>query len=344
MIGGAEELRDPERIACFHLNQLGDLLFSLPALYALRQRFTVAHITSVARPAHRDILLLSGLADEVLERPYHPLSAKISLALNLRKRRLDLAVLFSTSAESAILAGLARPREKAGFQGRGLAYRAEKIGAPSIANNLRLVEALGCFVEKKDYTRLVKLGDAERGRARNLLFSSGLPKITSYAVLAPGASGKRGVKEWTDEGFARVADHLAEDLGIVPVLVGTANESRIGTLSHSIVDLSGRTTVVELAALLEGAQAFVGIDSGVMHLAAAVATPVVALFGPTDPAQTGPSGDGHIVVTAGTSCSACMKHKCSDPVCMREITPERVIEAVAACLEGARTTDGRSHT
>jgi len=320
------------RIACFHLNQLGDLVFSLPALLALGRGFPKAQIISVARPPHRELLLLSGLVHNVVERPRGQLISKLKMVSALRSMKLDLAVLFSTSLGTAILAWMAHPREKAGFGKRGLAYRAEKIGPPSVANNLRLVEALGCRVEKRDYVGLVKLDESVRCRVRDLLMHAGIGESTPYAVISPAASGRRAIKEWTSEGFAAVAERLADDLDLVPVLVGTEADEVVAGLSEKIVDLRGKTSIIELAALLEGAHVFVGIDSGVMHLAAAVGTPVVALFGPTDPAITGPMGEGHKIVQSDVPCLACMKTSCREPLCMQRITPDAVIESVAMCV------------
>ncbi|MDI6827011.1 MAG: glycosyltransferase family 9 protein [Armatimonadota bacterium] len=323
-------MKDPESIVCFHLNQLGDLMFTLPAIYNLRSHFPDARIVSVARPAHRELLMLTGLVDNVIERPYGPFMAKVRLALQLRREHFDFAVLFSMSPETFILAMLANPKAKVGFRGYRLNYRANKIGPPSISNNLRLMQAIGCPIVKHDYVGLIKLGEVERHRASELLRSSGLSEFVKYAVLAPGAS--RGIKKWTQEGFVSLAKILQERFGLMPVLIGANSNESGARLSGSAVDLTGKTSLVDLAAILEKAKVFVGIDSGVMHLASAMGTPVVALFGPTRYDLTGPAGATSRIVTAGVPCAPCMKTKCSNPICMTNITAEQVAGAVGELI------------
>ncbi|MDH7480789.1 MAG: glycosyltransferase family 9 protein [Armatimonadota bacterium] len=323
-------MNNPEKIVCFHLNQLGDLMFTLPALYNLRHHFPKARIVSVARSAHRELLTLTGLVDNVLERPYGPWSAKVRLALKLRRERFDIAVLFSMSTESAILAAVAGPKAKVGFRGPGLTYRVKKFGPPSISNSLRLVEAIGCPIVKNDYVGLIKLTEAERQKASDLLSSAGLPKFANYAVLAPGST--REIKQWTHEGFVSLASLLHSEFGFASVIVGAERDRIIEQSNGAIVDLLGKTSLADLAAILERAKVFVGVDSGVMHLAAAMGVPVVALFGPTRHDLTGPLGNRNRIVTAGVPCAPCMKTSCNDRICMRNITVEKVVEAVGECL------------
>jgi len=319
------------------MNQIGDLLFSLPAVYNLKQRFPNACITSVVRPGCRDLIMLSDLPDEVLERTRGRLLARLELAATLRREHPDLAVLFSRSFENWALAMLSGAKIRVGFKGlttgRMLHYRVRKTGPPSTENNLRLVEAIGCPVTKKDYVGLIGPGDRDREAADQLLDSMGVDRGQAIAVLSPGTSPGREIKRWTDEGFARVADGLKAELGLTPVVVGTDGGERICRLSEHALDATGKTSLPVLAAVLSRANVFVGIDSGIMHLAPAVGTPVVGLFGPTDPGVTGPQGEGHVVITAGLDCAPCGKTKCPDPVCMHRIEVSQIVQAAAMLRE-----------
>ena len=94
------------------------------------------------------------------------------------------------------------------------------------------------------------------------------------------------------------------------------------------INLGGQTSLLELACLYKKAQMVITTDSGPMHLAAAVETPVIALFGPTDPARTGPYGSGHTIIRTETACSPCFLKKCPTKKCMEDISPEQVFAAV----------------
>jgi len=333
-------LGEPSRIACFHMNQVGDLLFSLPALYNLRAAFPEAHIASVARPHCKELLLLSGLVNEVIERPRRPIGSGLRVAARLRRRRFDLALIFSTSLGTAILALLSGSRARVGFAHSPaapfLTQRVPWTPPPSTQNNLRLLEAIGCPVAKRDYVGLIKPGEPERHEADEILRSTGIAPGEQFAILGPGTSSSREIKCWSDEGFAQVADRLADEFGIKSVVVGLSGGNRIRALSGNAIDLTGKTSLPALAAVLERARIFVGVDSGVMHLAAAVGTPVVALFGPSDPRITGPQGEGHYLIRADLPCSPCLRSSCDQGVpCMSQIKPDEVIARVKPLIAGS---------
>ena len=142
-------------------------------------------------------------------------------------------------------------------------------------------------------------------------------------------------KLWQEEKFAGLCDRIREELGIGIVLTGgeSAPLERIcRKMRTKAVNLGGRTTLRELACLYREAALVVTTDSGPMHLAAAVGTPVVALFGPTDPARTGPYGPGHRVIRRALSCSPCFRKRCETPRCMTDISVEEVFRAVKEML------------
>ncbi|MBN2437009.1 MAG: glycosyltransferase family 9 protein [Deltaproteobacteria bacterium] len=144
-------------------------------------------------------------------------------------------------------------------------------------------------------------------------------------------------KLWEEEKFAELCDRLREERGIGIVLTGgeSAPLERIcRKMRTKAVNLGGRTTLRELACIYREAALLITTDSGPMHLAAAVGTPVVALFGPTDPARTGPWGPGHRIIRKGLSCSPCFRKRCETPRCMTDISVEEVFTAVKEMLAG----------
>jgi len=325
------------RILCFHLNQVGDLAFSLPALKCVRDSFSDSHIASVVRPSMAEVLESSGLADEVLLRDAGLNLNKLVLLRRLRLGRFDLAVLFSQSAECALLARLSGAPRRVGFVDTSLGFlltsRVEFHHPPSTANNLRLVEAIGCKITCRDYSGLIKPTAAQVERAHRLLAANGVDEGQPIAALSPGTSGRRSVKEWTDEGFAEVGRYLAKQ-GLKPIILGTQPTDSIVKEYDGILDLGGKTDLGEVVAILAVSRVLVAVDSGILHLGAALGTPVVGLYGSSDPNVTGPQGEGHVVLTSQAECSPCVKTECSfGRKCMIDLKPEAVISAVERILE-----------
>jgi ADP-heptose:LPS heptosyltransferase len=316
------------------LNQIGDLLFALPALHALRQRFPDADIASIVRPNCSELLLRTGLVNEVISRPRGSTWSDLRMSAELRRRGFDLLVLFSTSPATWLVAQAAGARIKAGFKdsmgGFMLDISSPWSPPPSTRNNLRLVELIGCSIVKADYVGLICPTADDKATADSVLSERGIESGVEFAVIAPGVSGGRETKAWSEERYAEVADRVALELGLRAVIVGTGRRSSICDLSKHAVDLTGKTSLPVLASVLERAELFIGTDSGVMHLAAAMRTPVVALFGPTNPEITGPQGEGHVIVSKGVGCSPCYGHSCDDAVCMKTIEVVDVVDAAIA--------------
>ncbi len=324
------------RIVSFHLNQIGDLAFSAPALKCLRDGIPEAHITSVVRPPVRDLLECSGLVDEVLTRRGGLNLRKMKLASRLARGRFDLALVFSQSAECALLAYLTRAPRRIGFinttLGRLLTERIDFQHPPSTGNNLRLVAAAGCSVTKSDYVGLLRPSADMVARGERILTEHGVGPADRIVVLAPGTSGRRRLKEWCDTGFAEVARH-AVARGFRAIVLGTVPAVGIAQEFPQILDLSGKTSLNDAVGVLARSDALVGVDSGILHLCAALGKPVVGLYGPSDPTVTGPQGDGHEIVTSGAECSPCGQGECRfDRKCMTNLRADSVIAALDRVL------------
>lgn len=325
------------RILCFHLNQVGDLAFSLPALRCIRDSFPDSHITSVVRPSMKEVLESTGIPDYVLSRQMGLNLNKAGLARTLGSGGYDLAIVFSQSAECALLAYLSRAPKRIGFVdtslGRLLTSRIEFHHPPSTENNLRLAQAVGCEITCRNYSGLLRATQAQTDRANGILQAAGVGPYDPIAALSPGTSGRRSVKEWTDEGFAAVGRHLVQR-GLRPVILGTVPASNIVEQDDGILDLSGKTNLGEVVAILARSRVLVAVDSGVLHLCAAVGTGVVGLYGSSNLAITGPQGNGHIVLTSGADCSPCVRTECSlGRKCMTDLKPETVISAVDSIVD-----------
>jgi ADP-heptose:LPS heptosyltransferase len=183
------------------------------------------------------------------------------------------------------------------------------------------------------------LDEPSRAYAREL-FSSGGLEGAPVVALNPGAT--HAVNRWPSARFAELVDMIAAKLAGKAVIIGGPGDiplvEEISTLSRTKpLLLAGRTSLLQLGAVLEKCSVLVSGDTGPLHLATAVGTKAVALFGAADPARTGPVGSGHRVIqAAGVNCVPCRSRTCSNPSyleCMVKITAAMVADAVAAAME-----------
>ncbi|MGB9586738.1 MAG: glycosyltransferase family 9 protein, partial [Armatimonadota bacterium] len=285
-----------------------------------------------------------GLVNEVVERPYSGIRGDLLTATVLRHKRFDTGVLISTSPGTSMIALLAGIPQRIGFAhsvSRLLLTQAVPFKPPpSTLNNLKLMEVMGCLLVKRDYVGLVKADLSSRQDSKQLLRLAGIGDNDSYAVLAPGTSSGREIKRWSDAGFAQVASSLQTRYGLRSVIVGNTRGHRISEIGENVIDLTNKTSISSLTAIVEEARLLIGVDSGVLHLAAAVGTPVVALFGPTNPDVTGPQGDGHQVIYADLPCRPCMSDRCKlKRKCMEMIQVDEVVERAERILADVPSTN-----
>jgi 3-deoxy-D-manno-octulosonic-acid transferase/heptosyltransferase-1 len=176
----------------------------------------------------------------------------------------------------------------------------------------------------------IPVSDSDKRWVEELLNPSG---IQERPVVAINPIARWKTKLWEPERFTALANRIIDELSCKVIFTGSDNDRRvIDNISEKMkrrpVNLAGRTNLKQLAYLLKGCAALVTTDTGPMHIGAAMGCRVVALFGPTAPWRTGPYGPSHKVIRADLECSPCFKKKCEDMRCMKEITVDKVFEAV----------------
>ena len=301
-------------------NWIGDAVMSLPVLRALRRFDPQGRLAVLAPRGPASIYRADGNADTVLVR-----SGLFGDASRLRREAFDEAWLLPNSFRSAVAPLLARIGARIGYatDGRRILLTHALPEPARAQHQLRDYDALlrlRGVTPDADPPRL-RVPAAAADRAARALQSAGLRPGVRLALLAPASASMPG-KRWPVQRYAELAGRLGS-LGLAGAVVVGPNERQIGA------DAAGRSRPpvpvmgtdldpVELAALLARASVVVANDSGPMHLAAAVGAPVVGLFGPTDPARTGPVGEKTHVVKRGA---------------MGEIAVEEVVDAVRELLE-----------
>ncbi len=318
-------------------NWLGDCVMALPVLRAIRRARPGDGLAVLARGGTASLFRAEGSADAVVER-----SGLFEDTRTLRSRRFDEAWLLPNSFRSAVAPWLARIPERLGYDTdrRGPLLTLALRPPPRTAHQLRDYDALlrSRSIEPDLEAPRLPVTSQALDRASSSLRAAGIDREQPLALLAPGAAFG-WTKRWPPERYGALADLLA-DRGIVRAVVIGPGEENLGAAaaasSHSRLPVLGSDLdPVELAALFSLARVLVANDSGPMHLAAAVGTPVVAFFGPTDPGRTAPTGSPSRVLDRYIFCSPCFLKQCPyGHECMGEISVEMAFAAVEEVLGG----------
>jgi heptosyltransferase-2 len=188
----------------------------------------------------------------------------------------------------------------------------------------------------------------QKEEAQKILGPLGLDEEEKIVGFAPGAT-YGPAKQWFPERFAALADLLSRDFGARVLIFGSRADTSTASLvarnaKVSVIDLTGQTTLRQAIGLIARCRLFVSNDSGLMHVAAALGTPVVAIFGSTDPVRTGPLGIHSRVVKSDLPCSPCLKPHCPQKrECMEQISVDEVFgKAKILWNSGIRQTAGRN--
>lgn len=327
-----------KRILIFEVNWLGDVLFSTPLLRAVREKFKDAYIACLTVPRAKEVLEYNPAIDEIIiydENGLHAgLIGKIRLILSLRKKRFDLAILLHRSFTRALITYLSGIRERTGYATKKreiLLTRPVEVPEEELHKVeyfLRIAKSIGCDISSKDYDFFIS--DKERGYIKSELSKEGVSDKDTLLVINPG--GNWEPKRWSEEKFADLSDRLAVRHGLKVAASGAGKDlGRIMRIKKKmktpLAVFAGRTGLKELGALMQRADFVISGDSGPMHIAVAVGSNVIALFGPTSPALTGPYGNGsYEVLQKDVGCEVpCYEFSCDNYKCMQAITVEDVL-------------------
>lgn len=325
----------PKKILIIKPGAIGDLLQISPTVRALRKRFPDALIDiMVSSPGTASLFEHNPHIRKVTffdrKGEHRNWSRFMTLLRDVRGEGYDLVVNFQRSTLKVWLLVLAAMPCKV------LVYhKSRSAGVHAVLNHIETVTPLGIDPEKEILDLEMFLYPGDKDAADRLLHNEGLDGRTLVA-LNLGASHQ--VNRWPVENFASLAERLHKDLGAAVLLVG-GREDRVladavlAQLATPVVDLVGRTSLPELGAVLRRCKFAVSGDTGPMHMATAVGTSVIALFGAADPQRTGPVGKGHLVIQANDlACVPCRSRSCLHTPyleCMSKISVDDVMLAAA---------------
>lgn len=326
-----------ERFLVVRLGSLGDIVHTLPAVHALRETFPSAQIDWLVESKWRALLAGNSDVNDIIPLNRSTWRGVATCVAELRRRKYDCAIDFQGLYKSAVLARLSGAPRRIGFEReflreRGAAlFYTERVtpAAPHVVDhNLAIAQRLGA-AKGKTYFPLSISEEA----ARAVQIQLDAQKVKKYFVLSPGGGWMS--KCWPAEQYG----HLHRRLMSLPAFAGWRGVVNFGPgerkLAEAVRLVAGEpeplllaTDLPQLMALLQRAEFFVGGDSGPLHLAVALGTPVVGLYGPTDPARNGPYSPADIVVRNARPEETTYKRHDSPAPSMRSITVDQVVAAV----------------
>ncbi len=348
-----------QKILIVKLSSIGDVVHSLPALKALRDTFPKAYIAWVVEEKSKDIVIGNPYLDEVIifekERWKRELFKTKSMresvreiagfARMLREKKFDIALDLQGLLRSGLIAFFSGAKWRVGYKdSREFSHLFYNIKVPrdknivhAVDSYLQLAKYLGAETESVSFPLWVAPED--RSFAENFLRENGWNGKDVLVGLNPGASIPH--KRWDKDNFAQLGNSLAKCLGVKVVLFGAkSDEVLVNEIARKMsgthpIDASGKTSIKQLAAMVEKCALFIGNDTGPMHIAVAIGTPVIALFGPDNPHRTGPYGMKNKILYHELPCSPCIRNPTcgGEYTCLKLITMQDVMNQAQKMLK-----------
>ena len=353
----SSELTDCKRILIVKLSSIGDVVMTTPVAKALREAYPDSYIAWIVEDKSKDVVVGNPHLDHVIVCNRHQaagtilgrtigfLSGLARLGPELRALKFDVAIDFQGLFRSALVAWASGARHRLGYdnarEGASFFYtarlstRQHKIRGPQ--HYLSMLELLG--ISTGDVDMHMPIGEDERTFAREFISNatSGRSPQSGIVALCPATTWRQ--KHWTEEGWARLADALVLEHDALPVFLGSTADVRLverirSLMSCTPADASGRTTLKQAAAILEQSSLAIAVDTGLLHIAAALGRPTIGLFGPTRWRHFAKK-DKFIVVAKDFPCMPCLRHpSCKHFDCMRAVAAEDVLQVAGPWLAG----------
>jgi len=340
----------PKRILVIRLDRIGDVVLSTPVFQALRRQFPHAFIAAMVRPACRDVVEGHPALNEVIlyekEGRHRRLTETIRFARRLRRTAFDTALILHPTNRSHWIPWLAGIPVRIGYDRKSawllthrIPHRKHEGARHEAAYTLEMLRVFG--ISPPPPEPLIRVHPQAERQVDALLADAAIQPADRLVAVHPSASCVS--KRWLPERFAEVADRLIEERGVRVCLVAGEDDARYAlrvaqAMRRPVVNLAGRLSLGELAALLGRCRLLISNDSGPVHVAAAVGTTVVDLFGRNQrglsPSRWGPIGQGHVILHKEVGCVTCLAHRCDIGfLCLTSLSVEEVYQASVAVLD-----------
>lgn len=343
-----------KRILVVRTDRIGDVLLSTPVFKVLRDNYPFAYIAALVSPYAQDIVRGNPFIDEVIiydkDKLHKSIFSSIKFSLWLKKKKFDLALILHPVNRMHLITYFAGIARRIGYDRKLGVFLTDKIkhtkqlGAKhEMEYALDLVRYLG--IEPKEYSPYMPVSRESEESAGKILIDCGIGQNDKVLVIHPSASCPS--KIWPATRFAKVCDKLIEEYNFKVLVIASAKDYNLAdevikNMKHKAVNLAGKTSVEELAAILKRAGLFISNDSGPVHISWAVGTPVIAIFGRNQkglsPLRWGPMGLKDRILHKNSGCLECLAHNCiKDFACLKAITEEDVLKAAEGILKDSKT-------
>lgn len=331
------------KILIVRLDRIGDVVLSTPVLKAVRDAYPASHITFMVAPHARDIANGSPYINEVIiydkKGAQKSLIENIKFIANLSGKKFDIAIILHPTRRTHWLTFLSGIPRRLGYGKKMGVLLTDRVPHKKhlglkheMDYTLGLLRYMG--IEPRDKKLHVPVDDRSERRARRILEDAGIKDNDKIVIINPGASCRS--KRWPAQRFAEVADALVRKLGVKIIVVSGASDRCFTDLTVSMMktpkalNLSGMTTIKELASLLKRSLLFISNDSGPVHIACAMGTPVISIFGRNDrglsPRRWGPTNATDRSLHKYVGCDVCLAHNCRiEFKCLDAITADEVV-------------------
>lgn len=343
-----EELLESQRILVIKLSSIGDVVLVTASLKALRQKFPKAYITCLVGKPSKDVLKNCPYVDETMTYDYEDRDKGryrfFKLALRLKSEHYDKVIDFQNNLKSHILSAMSMARETYGYNngkaGFLLTHKIKNTNThlPPVEHQFQVLKMLGINYSSK--VRLELWPGAKEKKDVNALFEGEwLANSKRIVGINMAASDQWPTKNWPIEHIAKLCDMLTAKNVRVLITGMLKDRPRLMELMRLTktkpADLVGKTNVLQLAEVIRKCQAYITPDSAPLHVAAAVHTPIIAFFGPTDPARHLPPAKHLTVIAKPLTCAPCYGRQCKilTHACMQDIAPEEVADKVFEVLK-----------
>ena len=339
-----------KRILVVRTDRIGDVLLSTCAIKALRENYPNAYIAMMVSPYAKDIVDGNPYLDEVIiydkDGKHKSWRRSIKFARNLKKKRFDLSIILHPTNRVHLITFFAGIRRRIGYDRKlgilltdRLKHTKQFGEKHELEYSLDLVRYLGIRTEDKNLFIPIRL--ESEAWVEELFKQEGIKKTDKLLAIHPGASCPS--KVWPAERFAKAADRLRDIYGFKVLLIAGPKdiakaETVIKNMQHPLINLAAKTSVSQLASVLKRCQLFISNDSGPVHIASAVGTPVISIFGRNQrglsPTRWGPVGRKDRILHKEVGCIECLAHNCiKEFACLKAITVEDVLNAVESILK-----------
>ena len=348
MIPSKRLTRHVNRLLIRSTNWIGDAVMTTPSVRAIRHNFPGARISLLAKPWVVPVFAHSPHVDEIIvfdaKGRHKGFGGTIRLARDLRTYRFDAAIFLQNAIEAALIAFMAGIPVRIGFDTD--ARRLLLTHPVRCTKAIKTIHQTGYYLKMLEGAGLVtgpsslelRVGAQDRHAAEQILSTRGITPGHRVVGLNPSATFGPA-KQWFPERYAALGDRLNREHDAVILIFGGPSDRELGqTISRMMtaptIDLSGQTSLGEAMALIDRCDGFVTNDSGLMHVAAALNTPLVAIFGSTNWTTTSPYSPTSRIVRVPIECSPCMQPVCplGHMNCMKRVTVDMVFGAVEDLL------------